>query len=192
MVTPPFKALEASSPMPENDTQAGQEAGQAAQEAAEDTESQQDGAAQEAEEDEHESTLDPKAKSALEKVRREAANLRKRLKEIEPAARKLKELEDKDKSETQKLNDQLGALQTKITEYEVREVRSAAAAAVGLPATMAQFITASDPAEAKEQAKTLLGFAKAGPPADLKQGARQTPVSQVTGDQLIRRMAGRE
>ncbi len=56
---------------------------------------------------------------------------------------------------------------------------------------MAQFITATDPDEAKQQAKTLMGFAKAGP-VDLKQGARQTPASQITGDQLIRRMAGRE
>ncbi len=159
----------------------------------ESAESQQDNPSPEddGDDDAHESTLDPKAKASLEKVRREAANLRKRLKEIEPAAAKLKELEDKDKSETQKLTDQLAELQTKITEYAVREVRSAAAAAVGLPATMAQFITATDPDEAKQQAKTLMGFAKAGP-VDLKQGARQTPASQITGDQLIRRMAGRE
>lgn len=174
--------------MPDNENQDTADAPEATEHAAQD---QHVDPAPEADEDEHESTLDPKAKSALEKVRREAANLRKRLKDVEPAARKLRELEDKDKSETQKLTDQLAELQTKITEYEVREVRTKAASAVGLPAALAEFITATDPDEAKQQAKTLLGFAKAGP-VDLKQGTRQTPVSPITGDQLIRRMAGRE
>lgn len=139
-----------------------------------------------------ESALDPKAKSALEKVRREAASLRKRLKDIEPAARRLKELEDKDKSETERLTGQLAELQTKVVEYEVREVRAAAAAAVGLPATMAQFITATDLDEAKAQAKALVDFGKAGQSADFKQGARPNTAKQPTGDEFIRGMAGRQ
>lgn len=138
-----------------------------------------------------ESTLDAKSRAALDKVRREARNLRQRLKDLEPAAAKLKELEDRDKSETQKLTEQLAALQTRIADYEVREVRAAAAAAVGLPAELAQFLTATTAADAKEQAKKLQQYAKANP-VDLKQGARTNSAPQLTGDQMIRRMAGRE
>lgn len=138
-----------------------------------------------------ESGLDPKAQEALSKARREAANLRKRLKDLEPAARKLKELEDKDKSETQRLTEQLGEMQQKIALYETRELRIAAATSVGLPADMVQFITASDAEEAKAQAKKLLEWRKTTPP-DLRQGARATPAAQMTGDQAIRRMAGRQ
>jgi predicted RNase H-like nuclease (RuvC/YqgF family) len=167
---------------------------QQAQEATDDVEAQQllADAVQETDDDADESTLDPKAKSALDKVRREAANLRKRLKELQPAADKLKQLEDRDKTETQRLTEQLAELQTKVVEYEVREVRTAAAASVGLPASMAQFITATDLDEAKAQAKALADFGKAGQGADFKQGARPNAGQTVTGDDFIRRMAGRK
>lgn len=174
--------------MPDNDDNA-----QQAQEVA-DVEDQQDAAAAEerADESDDESTLDKKGHSLVAKYRREAALLRKQLKETEPVVKRLKEIEDKDKSETQKLTDQLAGLQTKIAEYEVREVRTTAAAAVGLPPHMAIFITASDLDEAKAQAKALLEFGKGGSgAADFKQGARTTPPAKVTGDDIIRRMAGR-
>lgn len=178
--------------MPENEnTSTGDQQDAAAQEATEDVEAQQD-AVQETDDDSDDSTLDPKAKTALEKVRREAANLRKRLKDLEPAARRLRELEDKDKTENQKLTEQLAELQTKILEHEVREVRVAAATAAGLPASMAQFITASDPDEAKAQAKALAEFGKGGQGADFKQGARQNSGQKATGDDWLRRMAGRK
>lgn len=137
-----------------------------------------------------ESSLDARAKAALEKVRREARNLRQRIKELEPAARKLKDIEDKDKSESQRLNEKLTALEQQLAEYKVREVRTAAAAAAGLPVSMAQFITAADPEEAKQQAKTLAEFGKTQ--ADFKQGARKTPPAGLTGDELLRKMAGRQ
>jgi iron-sulfur cluster repair protein YtfE (RIC family) len=139
-----------------------------------------------------ESRLDGKAKAALEKVRREAHNLRQRLKELEPAARKLKEIEDKDKSESQKLAEQLAEMQKKIGEYETREVRVAAAAAAGLPANMAQFITATDPDEAKTQAKQLAEFGKSGQQTDFKQGARKVAPQKISEDDWLRKMAGRQ
>lgn len=170
--------------MPDNDPNASDPAPEVTEDAAPTTE---DIEAPEAEE----SGLDPKAQEALSKVRREAANLRKRIKELEPQAKKLKELEDKDKSETQRLSDQLAEMQKQIAGYESRELRVKAATAAGLPAEMAEFITASDPEEAKAQAKKLLEWRKAAP-ADLRQGPRQTPAPQMTGDQAIRRMAGRQ
>jgi DNA repair exonuclease SbcCD ATPase subunit len=140
-----------------------------------------------------ESGLDEKAKAALDKARREARNLRQRLKELEPAAKKLREIQDKDKSESQKLTDLLAEANKTIATFELREAQAAAASAAGLPASMAQFITASDPDEAKAQAKQLADFAKAGSAqADFKQGARKVTPTQPTGDAWLRRMAGRQ
>ncbi|HEX5525160.1 MAG TPA: hypothetical protein VFX53_17075 [Pedococcus sp.] len=140
-----------------------------------------------------ESTLDERTKAALAKVRREAANLRARIKDLEPAAAKLKEIQDKDKSESQRLTEQLAELNKEIAQYKEREVRSAAAVAAGLPPEMAQFITATDPAEAKAQAKQLAEWGKAGQnAADFKQGARPNTPSKLTGDDVLRRMAGRK
>lgn len=140
--------------------------------------------------------FDPRAKAALAKARREALNLRtslrKHVKETKPLLDRLKEIEDKDKSAAERQASEIAALQARLTEYEVREVRNAAAAAVGLPATMAQFITATDPDEAKQQAKALLEFRKGGAASDFKQGARTSAPQKLTGDNLIRRMAGRQ
>lgn len=136
--------------------------------------------------------LDPKVKDKIERANREAAALRKRIKEeFEPAAKMLKELQDKDKTEGQRLADRLEQLEKQNADYQVREVRTAAATAAGLPAAMIQFITATDADTAQEQAKALLEWRKESPP-DLKQGARKTAPSAVTGDDLIRRMAGRQ
>jgi len=140
-----------------------------------------------------ETALDEKAKAALAKVRREAANLRQRLKELEPKAAKLKEIEDKDKTESQKLADQLAEANKKIATFQLREVQLEAASAAGLPANMAQFITATDPTEAKAQAKMLAEWGKAGNGAvDFKQGARPNTQPKLTGDEVLRRMAGRK
>lgn len=46
-----------------------------------------------------------KAKAKIAKVNSEAANLRKRLKELEPLAKRAKELEDEQKSESEKLTE---------------------------------------------------------------------------------------
>jgi hypothetical protein len=70
------------------------------------TERQDD--AQEAETGSDEKPLDRKKFEAeLRKKNSEAANLRKRLKELEPLAQKAKEFEDAQKSESERLNDQL-------------------------------------------------------------------------------------
>jgi len=143
-----------------------------------------------------EESFDPRAKAALAKARREALNLRtslrKHMKETKPLLDRLKEIEDKDKSAVERQAAEVAELQAKVTEFQVREVRNAAAAKAGLPASMAQFITATDPDEAEEQAKALLEFRKGGAAVDFKQGARTTAPQKLTGDQLIRRMAGRQ
>lgn len=142
--------------------------------------------------DEGEAALGDKGKALLARYRAQQAALRKQLKELAPAAKRLRELEDKDKSESQKLTEQIAALNKQIADFKVRELRTEAAAAAGLPAHMAKFISADDPEEAKQQAKALAAWGKAGGGApDLHQGARPAPPHKVTEDEFIRNMAGR-
>ncbi|MFH9574186.1 hypothetical protein ACH4MG_27060 [Streptomyces sp. NPDC017454] len=76
--------------------------------ATEENSTEQQGDAQEAETGGEEKPFDRKKFEAeLRKKNSEAANLRKRLKELEPLAQKAKEFEDAQKSETERLNDQL-------------------------------------------------------------------------------------
>lgn len=137
--------------------------------------------------------LDPQVKAKLEKANREARNLRNRLKELEPLAKKAQELEDAQKSEVQKLNDKLTATELELTEHRVAAIRRDAAASAGLPAAMAKFITAADEDAALEQAKELATHIKPADtkPADLKQGARGTaPKTKASMDDWLRsRMA---
>jgi DNA repair exonuclease SbcCD ATPase subunit len=144
---------------------------------------------------EHEQKDDPKKlKAQWEKANREAAGLRKRVKELEPLAQKAKDLEDAQKSEVEKLNDQLATAQVELQGFRVAEIRRSAAEAAGLPAKYMKYITAADEAEALEQAKELAKDIKTPEPkpADLKQGTRpHVPVAE-TKDSLIRRMAGYE
>lgn len=76
--------------------------------AAEENGTEQQDDAQEAEVGSEEKPFDRKKFEAeLRKKNSEAANLRKRLKELEPLAQKAREFEDAQKSETERLNDQL-------------------------------------------------------------------------------------
>jgi hypothetical protein len=102
--------------------------------------------------------------------------------------------QDAQKSEVEKLNDQLATAQVELQGFRVAEIRRSAAEAAGLPAKYMKYITAADEAEALEQAKELAKDIKTPEtkPADLKQGTRpHVPVAE-TKDSLIRRMAGYE
>jgi TolA-binding protein len=168
---------------------------EATEQSTEDTEVEQTQTAPEVDEEPDESKLDPKVKDKISRINREAAALRKRIKEeLEPAARRLREIEDKDKSETQKLSEQLAQAQKKIEELTIRELRASAAATAGLPVEMAEFITATEADAAERQAKALARWGKANQQAtaDFKQGARKTTGHKVTGDDWLRRMAGRQ
>jgi hypothetical protein len=69
----------------------------------------------------------------------------------------------------------------------VSSVRQQAAAKVGLPADMAQFITATEEDAALDQAKMLLSrMAPTDLPAgNFRQGTRQTPPQQMSKNQLF-------
>ena len=113
----------------ENETVEQQESGteeavdQAATEGQDGAEQQDD--AQEAEAGKQEEPFDRKKFEAeLRKKNSEAANLRKRLKELEPAAAELQRIKDAEKTESERLNDQLQRAQDQITKTRQKLVRS--------------------------------------------------------------------
>ncbi|MCX4863456.1 MULTISPECIES: hypothetical protein [unclassified Streptomyces] len=82
--------------------------------------------APEATESQQEPFDEARAKKALSKKNSENENLRKRLKELEPLAKRAQELEDAQKSETERLGEQLTAAQ----ERAAKAVRTAVASKV--------------------------------------------------------------
>lgn len=82
-------------------------------------------AAQEAETGTEEKPFDRKKFEAeLRKKNSEAANLRKRLKELEPAAAELQRIKDAEKTESERLNDQLTVAQEQIAKTRQRLART--------------------------------------------------------------------
>jgi hypothetical protein len=101
-------------------------------------------------------------------------------KERNDYAARLKEIEDRDKTEAQKAADRAEAAEKALAEMTTRALRLQIGAEVGIPADMYEFLTGSDEASLREQAQKLadrLGAATA-PPApgkpkpDPSQGAR--------------------
>lgn len=81
--------------------------------------------AQEADTGDEEKPFDRKqAEAKIRKANSEAANLRKRLKELEPAAEELQRIKDAEKSESERLNDQLQRAQDQIAKTRQKLVRS--------------------------------------------------------------------
>ncbi|MET7924729.1 hypothetical protein ABZT43_12185 [Streptomyces sp. NPDC005349] len=88
------------------------------------TEPQEPAPAPEAEGSEEEPFDAERAKKAINKKNAEAKALRDRLKELEPLARKAKELEDAQKSEQERLTEQLTAAESRIKAVQQRAVQS--------------------------------------------------------------------
>lgn len=88
------------------------------------TESQEPETAPEAEGTEEEPFDRARAEAKIRKANSEAKSLRERLKELEPLARKAKELEDAQKSDQERLTEQLTAAETRFKAVQQRAVRS--------------------------------------------------------------------
>lgn len=156
-------------------------------------------AAQEADEQDSDDDLDPKIKAELHKRNRENQALRAKNKELLAAQKRLKELEDKDKSESTRLTEERDQLKAELRQLTVDKVRRDAAAEANLPAKFARFITAEDEddalAQAKELAKELGLDAKGNKRSpDLRQGNRgpaNAGAAKTDPDELLRAMARR-
>lgn len=113
----------------------------------------------------------------------------KRAKDNSDAATKLAQLEDAQKTEQQRLTDQLHAKETELADYRAREVRLAAVRAAGLDIDLAEFLTATEPDAAAAQAK-VLAKRLTPPKADLKQGARPNATPPQDMNAWLRKAAG--
>jgi len=111
---------------------------------------------------------------------------------LKKKATEFDKMQDAQKSEVEKLNDQLASAQVELQGFRVAEIRRGAAEAAGLPPKYMKYITAADEAEALEQAKELAKDIKTPEPkpADLKQGTRPHTPAQQSRDELLRGLAG--
>lgn len=138
---------------------------------------------------------DPVAKlqADVEKWKTLARKHERSAKDNSAAAKKLAEIEDANKSETQRLNDQLAAAQVELQELRVDRIRAQAARDAGLDPDLAEYITAADPEQALEQAKRLAErlAAKTPKPADLRQGVRTAAKPAASVDDWLRSAVNR-
>lgn len=108
------------------------------------------------------------------------AALKKANKEAEESRRKLKEIEDRDKSESEKLTDRLTAAEQRATEAESRALRMEVAAAKGLTAGQAKRLVGTTKEELEADADELLtDFAPKG--GDTKPPPGGRPKEQLRG-----------
>jgi hypothetical protein len=154
-----------------------------------DADTQQDNQDQQSDKDK-----EPDWKAEATKWKTLARKHESKVKELSPLAAKLKEIEDSQKSEIDKIKEREQALQVELQGYRVAEIRRAAASAAGLDSELAEFITAVDEEEAKAQAERLAerfkATAKQQQSADFKQGTRTTPPAPQSRDDLLRALAG--
>ncbi|MFF7308171.1 hypothetical protein [Streptomyces sp. NPDC008137] len=88
-------------------------------------EPQQSEAAPEAEQDPADPWADPaKARKEIEKLRKESASWRTKYQETKPLAQKAQELEDAQKTEQERLTEQLAAVEQRMQSFRQRAVRS--------------------------------------------------------------------
>jgi chromosome segregation ATPase len=99
-----------------------------------------------------------KMQAALKKANDEAKRYRLRVKELEPLEQAKKDAADADKSELQKLAEQLQELQAENETNKVKALRSEVARTTGVPA---ELLSATTEDELNEQAEALLAYAEA-------------------------------
>jgi hypothetical protein len=100
------------------------------------------------------------AKAALKKKNNEAANLRKRLKELEPLAKKAKVLEDAQKSEGERLTEAKTASDKEASDAKQEAARLRVALKKGLTETQAKRLVGETEEELEADADDLLNSFK--------------------------------
>lgn len=122
------------------------------------------------------------------KLRQEAAKYRTDAKANADAAKRLAEIEEAQKTETQKLADRLAAAEKKAQDAELKALRSDIAQAKGVPAAL---LTGSTEDELNASADALIAFRggapkpPAAPPAEGVQGNVGKPVGSRTTQEVI-------
>lgn len=129
----------------------------------------------------------------LARERKSRQELQAQLKELAPLAAKARELEDAQKSESERLNDQLAALKAEANTAKAEALRLRVAAETGLPADLQEFLVGDDEEQVRAQARKLMAATAAAtdprrPAPDPTQGAKQggTGTDQLTRADLAR------
>lgn len=171
---------------------------QTAQQALAQADAQKNGQNQDGEGTDGKSGAETDWKAEAEKWKSQSREQEKRAKANAEAAKKLQEIEDSKKSETQKLNDALAEREVELQQLKLEKVRRDAAVTAGLPMELIDSITAVDPEEATAQAKRLVSFLKPGGPAanngqttNFAQGTRPATQQKASADDWIRQASGR-
>jgi hypothetical protein len=134
------------------------------------------------------------AQDYIRRLRQEAAKYRNDLK---ATTGKLKEFEDRDKTEAQKLADQAAAAERQASESTVKLLRYEVAAATGLPLSLASRLQGSNEAELKADAENLkeqFGLSESDGPAGgsgFDGGVRRPVTKPKTMNGIIRQASGR-
>jgi hypothetical protein len=124
----------------------------------------------------------PEVKAALRKANKEAETLR----------LKLKEFEDRDKTETQKLTERAEAAEKAAADLASTHMRSEVALEKGLTAKQAKRLVGSTREELEADADDLLADLKPGrPKGDLEQGHRQQATGQSPGEAFAAILQGK-
>lgn len=105
-----------------------------------------------------------------------------RAKENADAAKRLAEIEDAQKSATEKLTEERDKLAVELTEYRVRDIRTQAAIDAGLGAAWAGQIKSVDEESAAAEAKNLVDLIKSQAPAAAPQEPLYTQGYQGKGE----------
>lgn len=128
----------------------------------------------------------------LAKERKARQAVQERLKELEPLAAKAKALEDAQKSETERLTEQLEQFKAQAAKAEAENLRLKVATESGLPADLHEFLVGSDEDELRAKAQKLMAATAAAtapraPAPDPTQGAKPGQgTAQLTRADLAR------
>lgn len=124
--------------------------------------------------------FDPaRAQEKIKKANSEAANLRARLKELEPLAAKARELEESGRSEIEKVTQRVADAETRATKAEAESLRLSVAFDKGLTPAQAKRLVGTSREELESDADEILRdfpVKPARPSGDIGQGPRAAGV----------------
>jgi hypothetical protein len=121
-----------------------------------------------------------RARAKIAKANSEAANLRKRMKDLEAKAARLDELEESSKTETQRIADQQRSLEDRAVKADAEAARLRVALRKGLTETQARRLVGATDEELEADADELLASFKPADPGS-PPGPPGRPSERLTG-----------
>lgn len=143
-----------------------------------------------------EEALGEPGKKALEAFKRRAREAEAKVKELEPLAEKAREIEEENKTELQKAQDESNALKSENGDLKQQLLKLEVANTKGLPAALVPALTGKDKEQMESSADELLKLVADRSSTDFTPGAR-TPASEPQSpedghNRLLLQLAGRD